>query len=91
MKLIPILFFMITSSFAFGQFNNKKEVKKVTSEILDIIKSKSMVRDSIDWPTFTHEIENDVNETEMSQANFIIYKIIRKLRSYGDKIGRAHV
>lgn len=84
MKLIPILFFMITSSFAFGQFNDKKEFKKVTSEILDIIKRKSMVRDSIDWPTFTHEIENDVNETEISQANFIIYKIIRKLRSYGD-------
>ena len=29
-----------------------------------------MVRDSIDWSTFTQGIENDVNETEMSQANF---------------------
>ena len=84
MKLIPIFFFVITSSFVFGQFNDKKEFKKVTSEILDIIKRKSMIRDSIDWSTFTHEIENDVNETEISQANFIIYKIIRKLRSYGD-------
>ena len=84
MKLIPIFFFVITSSFAFGQFNDKKEFKKVTSEILDIIKRKSMVRDSIDWPEFTHEIENEVDNADLSQANFIIYKIIRKLRSYGD-------
>lgn len=75
---------MLTSSFAFGQFEDKKELKKVTHEILDIIKRKSIVRDSIDWPEFTHEIENDVNETEISQANFIFYKIIKKLRSYGD-------
>ena len=84
MKLIPIFFFVITSSFAFGQFNDKKEFKKATSEILDIIKRKSMVRDSIDWPEFTHEIENEVDNADLSQANFIIYKIIRKLRSYGD-------
>lgn len=84
MKFIPILLFMLTSSFVFGQFEDKKELKKVTNEILDIIKRKSIVRDSIDWPKFTHEIENDVNETEISQANFIIFKIIKKLRSYGD-------
>ena len=35
----------------------KRIQKKATSEILDIIKRKSMVRDSIDWPEFTHEIE----------------------------------
>lgn len=85
MKIKLILFCILLSGINFGQVKDKNDLQNVTKEMLQIIKKHSVVSDSINWTEFNLEIQNEVNNIEdVSSADFIINKILRTLKKYGD-------
>lgn len=86
MKVKLLLISLLFSNVAFSQFKNKAELKKVSSEMLSIIKKHSIVSDSINWKDFDAEISKSVDSIQdVEKGGFIVYKIQKILAEYGDK------
>jgi carboxyl-terminal processing protease len=80
-----LTFCLFLSSFSFGQMKDKAELRKVSKEILTLVKDHSIVVDSINWTAFNLEIETEINRIQnMDSSDFVISKIIKQLRKYGD-------
>jgi Peptidase family S41 len=89
-KIIPFIFFMTLSVVGNAQTDNtdngQKAVKKYIDKIVDIIKSYSIYKDSINWEILNLEIkEASKGVTEISKTKNIVRRIMNTLREVGDK------
>lgn len=85
MKKLILLICISISSIGFGQFKDKAELKKVSTEILSSIKKHSIVTDSINWKEFKSEINNEIERIpSVDYSEEVISKIFNTLAKYGD-------
>ncbi|PLX00672.1 MAG: hypothetical protein C0594_15435 [Marinilabiliales bacterium] len=84
MKIKIIIVLTILSNIAFGQFEDKSELKKVTSEMILKIKKYSLVKDSADWDELNREVLKDIDNLPLDSSKYIISEILNVLKKYGD-------
>ena len=83
--IVLVLIFFLISSCGPRQIKNKEDLRKVTNEILHLVKENSIVKDSINFPEFEAEIANQIDNIQhISEANFVILRIFKTLNKYGD-------